>query len=520
MTTAVLTSDQMQEIERQAIASGRATGLDLMERAAQAVCDEIVVNREALSAGRRQVAVLCGPGNNGGDGYAVAELLARSGWRVSVWSLGGGEGLSTEAATFRSRWLARGPVGKLDEFTDGGLEAGIIVVDALFGTGLRRPIAGPAIHALEAAMRLGPVVAVDILSGVESDTGNVLAEPGLGPPGAALTVTFQCAKPGHYLGTGAALTGNLAVRSIGIEKELADLCSRQLPCSLVAPGAITSAGLAKSDPFKHKYDYGHVLVLSGGRGRGGAARLAARAALRVGAGLVTIGVEDRAIGEHAAQLNAIMLAAIDGETMLQQLLADRRINSLCAGPGLGTGPDARKLVLRLLQSGRSLVLDADALGMFADDPATLADAVSGDVVLTPHDGEFCRLFPDLCRRMEEEAGYSKLEATIAAARRSRATVMLKGFDNVVACPDGRTAIIPASGDSLAPWLATAGSGDVLAGLVAGLLARGQGGFAAACLAACLHIRAARNFGPGLIAEDLPEAIPATLASLERDAVPA
>ncbi len=513
--TPLLTSDQMREIERQAIASGRVTGLELMERAAQVVADEILGNHDALSAGCRQVAVLCGPGNNGGDGYAVADLLAQAGWRVSVWSLGDGAGLSAEAETVRARWLARGQVGRLEEFAGSGLEEGTIVVDALFGTGLRRPIAGPVIQALDEAMRLGPVVAVDIFSGVDSDTGKLLAETGFDPAGAALTVTFQCARPGHCLGRGADLAGRLAVHSIGIENALADLRSRQHLCRLADPQAITSADLAKRDPISHKYDYGHLLVLSGGRGRGGAARLAARSAMRVGAGLVTIGVEDRAIDEHAAQLNAIMLAAIDDEAMLRRFLADSRVNAACAGPGLGTGPDARKLVLRLLQSGRSLVLDADAVGMFHDDPAILADAVSGDVVLTPHAGEFRRLFPDLGRRMDAEVSYSKLDATIAAARRSRATVLFKGFDNVVAGPDGRSVIIPAVGSSAAPWLATAGSGDVLAGLVAGLMARGQNGFAAACLAACLHIRAARQFGPGLMAEDLPEAIPAVLSSLEQ-----
>lgn len=259
------------------------------------------------------------------------------------------------------------------------------------------------------------------------------------------------------------------------------------------------AFLAKS-PEAHKYDYGHALVLSGGPGKGGAARLAARAALRVGAGLVTVLAPKPAMAEHAAQLTAIMLDCLPDAYALRGMLKDARLNALCLGPGLGL-PRAQEMVPAALWGQRATVLDADALSAFADDPERLFNALHPRCVLTPHMGEFRRLFPDLAA-LEDRA-----EATRAAAARAGCTVLLKGSVTTVADQIGQIAHHDATGAHAAPWLATAGSGDVLAGIITGLLARGAAPFEAACSGAWLHAEAARSFGPGLIAEDLPEELP-------------
>ncbi|MGB3408100.1 MAG: NAD(P)H-hydrate dehydratase, partial [Jannaschia sp.] len=269
-------------------------------------------------------------------------------------------------------------------------------------------------------------------------------------------------------------------------------------------------------PERHKYDHGHVLVLAGGLGRTGAARLAARGALRIGAGLVTVGAPAAALLECAAQLTAIMLRRCDDAAALDALLNDKRINVLCLGPGLGTDTRAVDLVYRALSSGRSTVLDADALTLIGREPGLIA-ALHSDCVLTPHGGEFARLFPDIADQLAQRAmagpAYSKVDATRDAAARAGCTVLFKGPDTVIADPTGRASINAAVHDRAAPWLATAGAGDVLAGIIAGLLARGFSAHEAAASAAWVQVEAARHFGPGLIAEDLPDQIPAVLRSL-------
>ncbi|CAM5486709.1 NAD(P)H-hydrate dehydratase [Frigidibacter albus] len=283
-------------------------------------------------------------------------------------------------------------------------------------------------------------------------------------------------------------------------------------CDLIGP----PAGLAKRSG--HKYRHGHALILSGGVGRGGAARLAARGALRIGAGLVTVACPASALIENAARLDAIMLRPLRGETeaeALEALLEDSRINALCLGPGLGV-ERARELVPVALRARRATLLDADALTALAGDPELFA-LLHASCVLTPHAGEFARLFPDIAERLAAPAttgpAYSKVDATREAAARAGCTVLLKGPDTVIAAPSGRAAISAAVYDRAAPWLATAGAGDVLAGFITGLLARGLEPFSAASAAAWLHVEAARSFGPGLIAEDLPEQLTAVLRSL-------
>ena len=507
----ILTSDQMRSVECGAIRSGSVSGLELMERAAEAAAEEIG-DRFAGAAGPRRAVALCGPGNNGGDGFAIAAILARRGWDVSLWAFGEPTAQSAEAAEMRSRWSAIGGIGELDRFSRSDCGGGPVIIDSMFGTGLGRPIGGGALRALRIGMESGPVVAVDILSGLSADTGEFMCDESFNPAPARWTVTFQTAKPGHFLREGGVLSGDVAVRSIGLESEVARLSASQRPCRRFEGTDISADRLLKRDPAGHKYRNGHVLVLSGASGRGGAARLAARAALRIGAGLVTIGVEPAGIAEHASQLNAIMLRPVDCPESLAEVLSDRRINCICAGPGLGLDGNSRRLVGALLRSGRHLVLDADALTMFAGRQDELFDGLGGNVVLTPHAGEFRQLFPDLHDRIHGGGtGGSKVEATLLAARRSNATILHKGHDTVVANPDGGAFVVAATGRDSAPWLATAGSGDVLAGMVSGLMARGWGPTEAACAAAWLHFAAARRFGPGLIAEDLPETIPAVLA---------
>ena len=267
------------------------------------------------------------------------------------------------------------------------------------------------------------------------------------------------------------------------------------------------ARLAKREE-QHKYAHGHAVILSGGPGQGGAARLAARGALRVGAGLVTLGCPLPALAENAARLDTVMLRPLHDGRALARMLEDRRYNALCLGPGMGF-ERARDMVPVAAGSGRGVVIDADALSAYGPDPAALFALCSPDVVLTPHGGEFRRLFPELAERL----GGDPDGVLQIAARRAGAVVLLKGARTVIAAPDGAFAVSDATGPRAAPWLATAGSGDVLAGIVTGLMARGFSGFDAARLGAWLHVEAARNFGPGLIAEDLPEALPAVFRSL-------
>ena len=266
----------------------------------------------------------------------------------------------------------------------------------------------------------------------------------------------------------------------------------------------------------HKYSHGHALVLSGPAGRCGAARLAARGALRIGAGVVTLGCPPDAMAENAAQLNAIMLCCVADEAALEALLGDRRINALCLGPAMGTDGRAAVILAAALRERRTTVLDADALTILARQPQ-IAVLLHPGCVLTPHAGEFARLFPDLEARIAgaapDDLRQAKVDAVQQAADRAGCVVLCKGADTVIAAPGGRCAVNQSQHDRAAPWLATAGSGDVLAGFITGLLARGFDPFEAACTGVWLHVGCALSFGPGLIAEDLPEELPRVFRAL-------
>jgi hydroxyethylthiazole kinase-like uncharacterized protein yjeF len=541
----LLTAAQMRAIEGAAIKSGAVTGEALMERAGRGVLDAVFAEWPELGQGAHRAVVLCGPGNNGGDGFVIARLLRARGWDLEVFLYGDAENLPPDAKTNHMRWAALGDVQPLEDVLfDAWADewSGVSVVfDALFGTGLVRPFLAfrrlsMALNACAARARMRGafprVVAVDIPSGLCADSGKWLGydQQGDVPNPANLTVSFHSLKIGHVLRDGPASCGKTVVASIGLAGSgdrqgdemrgpLRPENGRSVP--VVPPAEIVHLAefmhaVRHKEVGGHKYAHGHALILSGGAGRTGAARMAARGAIRIGAGLVTLGVPGSAQLEVAAQVTAVMLTRIEDADGLAAVLKDARVNALCLGPGLGI-ERARTLVPAALAAGRATVLDADAITAFADAPEALFDALHDTCVLTPHAGEFRRLFPDIAEKLDAPAAtgpaYSKVDATRAAARRAGCTVLFKGPDTVIANPCGKTVVNAAVYDRAAPWLATAGAGDVLAGFITGLLARGFVPCDAAACAAWLHVEAARRFGPGLVATDLPECLPAVLADL-------
>jgi len=482
---ALLTSKQMAEADRLTVASG-ITGIALMENAGRPVAHAIM-QRWAP----RPVVVLCGPGSNGGDGFVAARRLAEADWPVRVALLVPRDQLRGEAAHHAALW--RGPVEAL---TPAALDGAELVVDAIFGAGLSRALEGAAAQTLAAAAaRRMTIVAVDVPSGVMGDTG-----ASVGAVAALLTVTCFRKKPGHLLQPGRALCGEVVVAEIGTPTSVFD---QLMPDTFENDPALWVDALPALQSNGNKYTRGHALIC-GGYPTTGAARMAARAAARAGAGLVTIAVSEAALPVYAAALNSVMVSPVSTPADFDRLLADVRLSGLLIGPGAGIGDTTRARVLALLKTMRPTVLDADALSAFKDDPEALFSAIAGPCVLTPHDGEYARLF-----------GISgdKLTRARAAARRSGAVVVLKGSDTVIAAPDGR-AVINANAP---PTLATAGAGDVLAGVVLGLLTQGMTPLLAAAAAVWLHGAAATTFGPGLIAEDLPDLLPAVLKTLPSSA---
>lgn len=481
MTRALLTVAEMQRADSLAIAGG-VPGPVLMENAGAAVAREIRVRWAP-----RPVAVLCGPGNNGGDGFVVARLLAEAGWPVRLGLLGEPAALKGDAAQAAQRWT-----GAVEPLGPRLLDGAPLVVDALFGAGLARPLDGAAKELVEAMAGL-TVVAVDVPSGVHGDTGAVLGAA----PAAALTVTFFRRKPGHVLLPGRLRCGEAVVADIGIPEAVLDAIA---PRQWENGPELWAARYPWPRAESHKYARGHAVVLGGGR-MTGAGRLAARAALRVGAGLVSVACPPEAFALYAAGSPSLIVEPVADDATFAALLADPRKNAVLLGPGAGVGVHTRARVLAALDAGTACVLDADALTSFAGAPDDLLDRVSSRCVLTPHEGEFARLF---------DAKGDKLTRARAAAVRCGAVVLLKGADTVIAAPDGRAVL----NGNAPPELATAGAGDVLAGLILGLLAQGMDGFDAACAAAWLHGEAATQVGPGLIAEDLPDALPTVLRRLK------
>ena len=486
MSNEILTVSEMAAADRFAAEHG-VPSLTLMENAGRAVVEEIVKQWEP-----RKTIVLCGPGNNGGDGFVVARLLKARRWDVRAAHLTNPNSATGDAAQMEAQWA-----GTKVSLSPQALEGAELVVDALFGAGLHRPLRGAALDTVLALNKLKlPVVAIDIPSGLHGDLGRALGDVCVE---ADVTVTFFRMKPAHVLMPGRPICGRIAVAQIGIPDAALDAIRPKL---FVNDRALWGEAFPKLNPLGHKYARGHALIVSGPGHATGAARLAARGALRIGAGLVSVASPPDAVSVNAAHLTSIMVKPFDGPEGLRDLLSDRRFNAVVIGPGCGVGEATKELVDAALNA--KCVLDADALTSFRDDPARLFNQLGPDNVLTPHEGEFERLFPGLLGRSP-----TRIEAVREAAKEAGCVVLLKGPDTAIAEPSGRVCV-----STNAPaTLATAGSGDVLAGFIAGLLAQGMAAFEAAAAAAWLHGEAANLFGPGLISEDLPEQLPAVLRRL-------
>jgi hydroxyethylthiazole kinase-like uncharacterized protein yjeF len=482
MNSAVLRVAQMGEADRLAMAAG-TPGTLLMQNAGEAVACEIKRRFTPCA-----VSVLCGPGNNGGDGFVAAAALAQIGWPVRVALLGDVETLRGDALLSAHRWN-----GAIEPLVPACIDDADLVIDALFGSGLNRAL-GPMVSDVlaYATRRALPIVAVDIPSGIMGDSGeNIGAAP------AACTVTFMCKKPGHLLLPGRDACGDVVVADIGIPQGV--LNSLAVDTWENTP-ALWRAKLPQWHANINKYSRGHAL-LYGGYPMTGASRMAARAAARSGAGLTTIAVPEHAFAIYAAALTSIMAQPLAQHEDLARLLVDSRYTAFSIGPGAGVSDATRLGALDMLKTGKPVVIDADAISVFASNPEELFQAIRGACVITPHEGEFKRIF---------DVTGDKLARARHAARCSGAIVVLKGADTVIAAPDGRVII-----NSNAPaTLATAGSGDVLGGIILGLLAQNMDSFPAAAAAVWLHGAAAASFGTGLMAEDLPDLLPAVLRQLD------
>ena len=484
----LLTPAEMGQADELAVKSG-VPSLALMENAGLAVVKTIEAHYSTCP-----ILVLCGPGNNGGDGFVVARLLKQKGWPVILTLFGEQERLKGDAKTNMDKWS-----GQIEHFNTELIAGKRLIVDALFGAGLDRHLTGEAAKMVGAVNDSGlPVVSIDIPSGIDGASGQMR--------GVAIraerSVSFFRAKPGHFLYPGREYCGILHIEDIGIPHDV--LAKINVNCWRNGPHLWD---LPKRSTAGHKYNAGHCVVVSGDELAGGAPRLAARAALRTGSGLVSLVGSKETLLVHAAQVSSIMLKQVSDASSLEELLMDTRYNSVIIGPGLGVCEATQKMVLAALNSSARLVIDADGLTSFSKIPDILFDAIKArprdSVVVTPHEGEFFRLF----RKMKG----SKLERAREAAVLSGAIVLLKGADSVIAAPDGRAAI----NNNAPPELATAGSGDVLAGIIGGLLAQGMPAHFAAAAGAYLHAEAGSIFGgAGLIADDLPDMLPLALQELK------
>ncbi|MFZ2102108.1 MAG: NAD(P)H-hydrate dehydratase [Oricola sp.] len=492
---AVLTCAQMARADAWTTKNAYAPGIAFMENAGAAVA-RMVLERFGDS---RRALVLCGPGNNGGDGYVAARILGAAGMDVVLFAFGDPRaGSDAEIAASRCQVETQPP----DAFAPAACD---VVIDAVFGAGLTRGLPEDVRAAFDRARKRGcTVVAVDLPSGVNGDSGADLG----GALAADATVTFFRKKPGHLLYPGRALCGELLVADIGVRAEIfgAD------PPFLFENGRdIWADALPKAGTELHKYARGHAAVFSGGRHATGASRLAAFAAQRAGAGAVTILGSPDALDIHASHVTSIMLRACGSNQGYAALHALKGCRACVLGPGFGDLDAARSIAREILEDAEGavrLVLDADGITAFSTASEALFDAASDGetrLVLTPHEGEFGRLFPDLAAN----PNLSKPDKALQAARRAHAVVLYKGPDTVIAAPDGRAAI----NSNGTPALATAGSGDVLAGVIAGLLAQGMPVWEAACAAAWLHGEAGRAAGPLAVAEDLVGRIAPVLAPM-------
>jgi len=480
-STALLDGRQTAEADRLTAASGTSE-IILMENAGRTVAREIAQRRDMCP-----VMVLCGPGNNGGDGFVVARHLNEAGWPVRIALLGSRERLTGAARHHSELWQ-----GAVEPLTPAVLDGAGLAVDALFGAGLSRALEGSAKETLAAAAGKGlRIVAIDVPSGLMGDTGQ-----SLGAVQSIQTVTFFRKKPGHLLWPGRQLCGEVVVADIGISSTVLE---QMAPNTFENDPALWISDLPRLQNDGNKYTRGHALI-AGGYPVTGAARMAALSAARAGAGLTTIAVPEIAFPIYAGALTSIMVKPLAAPENLYHLLEDHRFSAFLIGPRAGVSEATRTHAIAMLRTGHPTILDADAITAFQDDPEALFREITGPCVFTPHDGEFARLF---------DPKGDKLTRTRAAAKKSRAILILKGSDTVIAAPDGRAII----NTNAPPTLATAGSGDVLSGILLGLLAQGMDPFLASAAAVWLHGAAASEFGPSLIAEDLPDLLPVVFRRL-------
>ena len=476
----LLTVEEMGQADAAAIAAG-ISGERLMEAAGKAVADAVI------ERGSQRIAVLCGPGNNGGDGFVAARYLRSAGREVRLGLLGEIGNLSGDARINADRWQ-----GSVETLSPDLMRDADCVIDAIFGAGLSRHIEGSAYETIRA---IGDrfCVAVDVPSGVHGDSGVVM---GIAPK-AHKTVTFFRAKPGHLLYPGRAYCGEMVVADIGIPnavlEEIGPTQWRNGPSSWTSSFPWPSAG-------DHKYSRGHAVIVGGGE-MTGAARLAVQSAMRVGAGIVSIAVPTESAVIYRVSLPGAIIRPVRDTGTFRDIIEEPRVSACLVGPGNGVNVATREKALAVLRQKLPVVLDADAISVFEETRDLLFSSIDSPCLMTPHEGEFERIF---------KTEGDKVSRVRQAAQLCGATVLLKGADTVIAAPDGRVVI----NDNAPPDLATAGAGDVLAGFAVGLLARGLDPFDAGCMAAWLHGEAARAFGPGLIAEDLPNALPGVLRELK------
>lgn len=499
----LLTPVEMAQADRLTIEGG-IPGPELMDRAGAAAT--ALLRAEWPEA--RHILILMGPGNNGGDGAVIARLLTAEGLQVTAALFGDRAKVTGDARHALDAMMAAG-LSVRPLTGDLPLDSYDLIVDALFGAGLARAIEGQAAKLIERINASGlPVLSIDLPSGIEGAGGRVMGVA----LQASATVTFFRRKPGHLLYPGRGYCGTVHLTQIGITAEvLAPIFGDDAAPAYANEPDLWRHAYPWPDAMSHKYSRGHLVCLSGPAHATGAARLMAVAALRAGAGAVTLASTGSAILVNASHLTEVMLARADTPGEFSALLNDARVSAVALGPGLPPDKTARDFVAGALDAGKATVIDGGGLSCFEETPTALFEKTKGctATVLTPHEGEFARLFPDLGTDL------SKLERAREAAQRSGATVVLKGADTVIAAPDGRAAI----NANAPPWLATAGSGDVLAGAIAGLLAQGMPAFQAACAGVWLHGEAGTIAGPGLIAGDIGEALRRAIAALAGQRMP-
>ena len=489
----LLTADEMRRAEQITIDNGTPS-ITLMENAGHGVAEEVVRRFPRGS----KVLVCCGPGNNGGDGFVCARNLRERGYHVRLALLCKPEELRPDPKEMARRWDEG-----IEPLTPRALDGAEVIVDAIWGSGLQGPVNGVVAEIIDdVKQRQLPVVAVDVPTGIDATFGNI---HGIAFQ-AVSTVTFFRRKTGHMLLPGKRNCGEVRAIDIGIPKSvLADVA----PQTFLNEPDFWLRYFPRLKQDGHKYDRGHAVVVSGPMESTGASRMSARAALRIGAGLVSLATSKSAFYINAAQLTSVMLAVYEGDDGLAEVLtSDARRNAALIGPGAGATEETRENVAAVLSSEATIVIDAEGLTAFEAQPQELFGLIqqrSAPTILTPHKGEFDRLFPELGN------AESKLEQAKRAAEISGGVIIFKGPDTVVSAPDGLSAIT----DQAPPWLATAGTGDVLAGMITGLCAQGMSPFDAAVAAVWMHAELARSIGPGMISEDMADVMPALLQRLNK-----